>query len=108
MKTCPNPKCKTSSIPNDAKFCPVCGTKIDSFEIDEETEETLEEDNHHQHSSAPILWLLGIGIAFIIIIAIMQSNEVIDEDTMIIAIFLTLFVELIVGVIIAVSISRKK
>ena len=26
MKTCP--KCKTTGIPDDAKFCPVCGAKI--------------------------------------------------------------------------------
>lgn len=25
MKTCPNPKCKTTGIPDEAKFCPKCG-----------------------------------------------------------------------------------
>lgn len=29
MKTCP--KCNTISIPDDAKFCPVCGTPFDVF-----------------------------------------------------------------------------
>lgn len=28
MKTCPNPKCKTTSIPDDAKFCPNCGASL--------------------------------------------------------------------------------
>ena len=25
MKTCPNPKCKATGIPDEAKFCPNCG-----------------------------------------------------------------------------------
>lgn len=28
MKTCPNPKCKATGIPNEAFFCPVCGAQI--------------------------------------------------------------------------------
>lgn len=28
MKTCPNPKCKTTGIPDEAKFCPNCGTAL--------------------------------------------------------------------------------
>lgn len=28
MKTCPNPKCKTKGIPDDAQFCPVCGCEL--------------------------------------------------------------------------------
>lgn len=28
MKTCPNPKCKATGIPDNAKFCPVCGQLI--------------------------------------------------------------------------------
>ena len=28
MKTCPNPKCKTTGIPNNAQFCPVCGCEL--------------------------------------------------------------------------------
>ena len=28
MKTCPNPKCKMSGIPDEAKFCPKCGTPL--------------------------------------------------------------------------------
>ena len=31
MKTCP--KCKTTGIPNVAKFCPVCGTKLNDSDI---------------------------------------------------------------------------
>ncbi len=30
MKTCPN--CKTTGIPDDAQFCPVCGQPIISYE----------------------------------------------------------------------------
>lgn len=30
MKTCPNPKCKTTGIPDEAKFCPNCGTPLNS------------------------------------------------------------------------------
>ena len=30
MKTCPNPNCKTTGIPDDAKFCPKCGEKLQS------------------------------------------------------------------------------
>lgn len=25
---CPNPQCKTKDLPNEARFCPNCGTKI--------------------------------------------------------------------------------
>ena len=28
MKTCPNPKCKNTDIPDDARFCPACGTQL--------------------------------------------------------------------------------
>lgn len=28
MKTCPNPTCNYSGFPDDAKFCPKCGSKI--------------------------------------------------------------------------------
>lgn len=28
MKTCPNPQCKTTGLPDDAKFCPKCGTML--------------------------------------------------------------------------------
>lgn len=28
MKTCPNPNCKTSGIPDEANYCPVCGSPI--------------------------------------------------------------------------------
>lgn len=32
MKTCPNPKCKTTGIPDEAKFCPNCGTMLQKEE----------------------------------------------------------------------------
>ena len=32
MKTCPNPKCNMSGIPDNAKFCPNCGTSLCSSE----------------------------------------------------------------------------
>ena len=28
MKTCPNPKCKKTGIPDNALFCPVCGCEL--------------------------------------------------------------------------------
>lgn len=28
MRTCPNPKCNATGIPEDAKFCPICGAQI--------------------------------------------------------------------------------
>lgn len=28
MKTCPNPNCKATGIPDEAKFCPNCGTQL--------------------------------------------------------------------------------
>lgn len=28
MKTCTNPKCKTTGIPDDANFCPLCGKQL--------------------------------------------------------------------------------
>lgn len=28
MKTCPNPKCKTTGLPEEAKFCPNCGASL--------------------------------------------------------------------------------
>lgn len=32
MKTCPNPKCKATGIPDEAKFCPNCGTMLQKEE----------------------------------------------------------------------------
>lgn len=32
MKTCPNPNCKTTGIPDDAKFCPHCGALLQKVE----------------------------------------------------------------------------
>lgn len=32
MKTCPNPKCKTTGIPDEAKFCPNCGSLLQKEE----------------------------------------------------------------------------
>lgn len=32
MKTCPNPKCKATDIPDDAQFCPKCGENLLSTE----------------------------------------------------------------------------
>ena len=32
MKTCPNQKCKTTGIPDEAKFCPNCGTMLQKEE----------------------------------------------------------------------------
>ena len=37
MKTCPNPKCKTTGIPDEAKFCPKCGY---SFAVENSTKES--------------------------------------------------------------------
>ena len=34
MKICPNRKCKTSGIPNEANFCPQCGQQLKSGRID--------------------------------------------------------------------------
>ena len=31
MKTCPNPNCKTTGIPDEAKFCPVCGNVLETY-----------------------------------------------------------------------------
>ena len=48
MKTCPNPKCKTTGIPDEAKFCPKCGATLTDTpspwrEKYEEMQEVLEE-----------------------------------------------------------------
>lgn len=32
MKTCPNPKCKATGLPDDARFCPNCGTTLQKEE----------------------------------------------------------------------------
>ena len=58
MRTCP--KCKTTGIPDEAKFCPVCGEKIGSFEVDEvEAEETTEEENIESEEGIPA-WVYGL------------------------------------------------
>lgn len=33
MKTCPNPKCKATGFPDDAKFCPECGAQLRSGKV---------------------------------------------------------------------------
>ena len=47
MKTCPYPKCKTTGIPGEAKFCPECGEVINLKKQYEETAPVVEEKEYY-------------------------------------------------------------
>ena len=43
MMNCPNPKCKTTGIPDDASFCPNCGVLLEKPNNAENKSKTIDD-----------------------------------------------------------------
>ena len=59
MKTCP--KCNMSGIPDEAKFCPVCGQKLEEKRTHVDQEKTKKEDFLFKHGCAASIVSLILG-----------------------------------------------
>lgn len=85
MKTCPNPNCKTTGIPDDAKFCPVCGTELKVSKIVSSNQNTKVYNEQPSRSDKksdghPFLWGLVVSLITFAIIWLIgfRDDELMD------------------------------
>lgn len=68
---CPNPKCNTTGIPDDAKFCPNCGTLLINESITEKKETELSENIRGLLTGVVVVF--GVLFLFFALVAILSN-----------------------------------
>ena len=86
MKTCPNTKCKTTGIPDDANFCPACGhpmlsTNQNKKQIiskqDQLQQKVIKKQNtHNEPPLLIIIIMITLILCFIMYICLLCNNGI--------------------------------